>query len=96
MIEQLSYTTTPKYNFPQSLHGLQLPQKFIESSLRSMRNMEDESFQPNEAAFKQYATSHQQNFEGPTSILRTHDLLTIKSIPIKPLFSETPVAAVDV
>ncbi|UCE58019.1 MAG: hypothetical protein JSW19_02175 [Candidatus Bathyarchaeota archaeon] len=96
MIEQLRYATTPKYNFPQSLHGLQLPQKFIESSLRSMRNMEDESFQPNESGFKQYATSHQQNFEGATPILRTHDLLTIKSIPIKPLFCDTPVAAVDV
>ncbi|MFQ5836656.1 MAG: hypothetical protein ACE5HG_02270 [Candidatus Bathyarchaeia archaeon] len=93
MIEQLNYTTTPRYNFPQSLEDLQLPQKFIELSLRSMRNMEGEYFQPNEMTFNQHAT---ENFEDATPILGTHDSFTIESIPLKPLLDDTPVAAVDV
>jgi hypothetical protein len=92
LIEQLHYTTTPKYNFPQSLEDLQLPQRFIELSLRSMRKMEGEYFQPNEMAFNQPAT---ENFEDATPILENHDSFTIESISIKPLLGDTPVAAVD-
>ncbi|MBE0512094.1 hypothetical protein IBX38_03490 [Candidatus Bathyarchaeota archaeon] len=93
MIEQLHYTTTPRYNFPQSLEDLQLPQRFIELSLRSMRNMEGEYFQPDEMAFNQPAT---ENFEDATPVLGTHGPFTIESIPLKPLLGDTPVAAVDI
>jgi hypothetical protein len=93
VIEQLNYTTTPRYNFPQSLEALQLPQKFIEFSLRSMRNMADKYFQPNETVFNQPATENSGN---TTPVLETNGLFTIESIPLKPLLGDTPVVAVDV
>ncbi|RLI35166.1 hypothetical protein DRO55_05565, partial [Candidatus Bathyarchaeota archaeon] len=38
MIGQLNYTTTPRYNFPQPLE-LEIPQRFIELSVNSMRSV---------------------------------------------------------
>ncbi|MDH5624199.1 MAG: DNA double-strand break repair nuclease NurA, partial [Candidatus Bathyarchaeota archaeon] len=65
----------------------------IELSLRSMRNIESEYFQPNEMTFNQPAT---ENFEDATPVLGTHGSFTIESIPLKPLLGDTPVAAVDI
>lgn len=93
LIRQLDYTTTPRYNFPQTLEDLQLPQKFIELSLRSMRNIEEEYFQPNETTFNQLAMKNPQD---ATPVFRNHGSFTIESIPLKPLQEDTPVAAVDV
>jgi len=93
LIEQLHYTTTQKYNFPQTLEDLQLPQKFIELSLRSMKNIEQEYFQPNEMTFNQSAT---ENPEDATPPFGNHGSFTIESIPLKPLPEDMPVAAVDV
>jgi len=93
LIEQLHYTTTPRYNFPQTLEDLQLPQKFIELSLRSMRNIEGTHFQPNETTFNHPAT---ENPEDDTPVFGNHGSFTIESIPLKALLEDTPVAAVDV
>ncbi|MGQ9460723.1 MAG: hypothetical protein ACUVRA_05785 [Candidatus Bathyarchaeaceae archaeon] len=93
MIEQLHYATTPKYNFPQTLEDLRLPQKFIELSLKSMKTIEQEYFQPNEIIFSQNTI---ENPEDASPIIGNHGQLTIESIPLKPLTDPTPVAAVDV
>jgi len=93
LIRQLHYTTTPRYNFPQSLEDLQLPQKFIELSLRSMKTIEGECFQPNETAFNQPPT---ENSQDATPVFGNHSSFSIESIPIKPLLEDTLVAAVDV
>jgi len=92
LIEQLHYTTTQKYNFPQSLEDLQLPQKFIELSLRSMKSMEGEYFQPNEITFNQ---SKMENSGDAAPVFGNHSF-TIEAIPLRPLLEDTPVAAVDV
>jgi hypothetical protein len=92
LIEQLNYTTTLRYNFPQSLEALELPKRFIELSLRSMRNLEGEYFQPNEMTFNQSAKG---DFKDATPILENHGSFTIDSISIEPLLCDTPVAAVD-
>jgi len=93
LIEQLHYTTTLRYNFPQSLEDLQLPQKFIELSLRSMKNIEAKYFQPNEMTSNQPAT---ENFEDATPVLGTYGSFTIETIALEPLLNDTPVVAVDI
>jgi len=90
LIEQLHYTTTPRYNFPQTLEDLQLPQKFLELSLKSMKNIKETYFQPNET------TPNPPPIEDTTPTFQNHNSLTIEPIPLKPLSDATPVVAIDV
>ncbi len=93
LIEQLPYTTTPRYNFPQTLEDIQLPQKFIELSLKSMKDMEGNRFHPHEPALNQHPT---EKLEDTTPTFENNKPFTMESIPLKPLREDTPVVAVDV
>ncbi|RLI44281.1 hypothetical protein DRO69_07740 [Candidatus Bathyarchaeota archaeon] len=93
MIEQLHYTTTPKYNFPQPLQDLQPPQRFIELSLKSMKKIHGEYFQPHETTFHEFA---KENFQDATPPLLSHPLHTLQPIPLKPISDDTPIIAIDV
>ena len=84
MIEQ--YTITNKYNFPQPSMDTSLPQRFLELSIHSLRQVRNQSFQLNQQTIQQdnqyenYLTSLQ---------LKRHPL------PLTPRTQETLIAAVD-
>lgn len=84
VIEQ--YTITPKYNFPQPSIDTALPQRFLEQSLHSLRQVQHQNpqlnptFQPLNSNSEQYPSSIQ---------------LKPEAIPIKPDHQETLIAAVD-
>ena len=85
MIEQYTITTTPKYNFPQPTPETTLPQRFIELSINSLRQVRTTAFQYNQ-------TFHQNDcsIDCPTQMqLKRQPLL------LSPRHQETPVAAVD-
>jgi len=88
LIEQLQYATTPKYNFPQSLEDLQLPQQFIEFSLRSMKKIDGKCFLPYEL--------DKENSEDTTLAIPNKNSFTLRPIPLKPVSEDTTVVAVDV
>ena len=93
LIEQFHYAATPRYNFPQSLDNMQLPQRFIELSLRSMKKTNEECFLPHEI------TSYRPAKEGSEDIALAfphHNSFTLRPIPLKPLSDDTTVVAVDV
>ncbi len=95
LIEQYQYTTTPKYNFPRSIQNLQLPQQFIELSLRTLRNIETgKLFQPYAPTQSEYPTAPAQEATSPPFNRSIQP--AIKPIPIKPIKDETPIIAVDV
>jgi hypothetical protein len=93
LIEQLDYTTTPRYNFPPSIENFQLPQTFIELSLSSMKNIRSKYLQPNQTPLNQPAI---EQIEGASPIQGIHDPSTIQTIPLQPITDERPVAAIDV
>ncbi len=83
MIEQYTITTTPKYNFPQST--LKLPQRFIELSLNSLRQVRCNAFQ-----YRPITLSSGASTDCPTQ-------LQLKRQPLflTPSHQETTIAAVD-
>jgi len=83
VIEQ--YTTTNKYNFPQPTTDTTLPQRFLEQSLHSLRQVQ-QPFQLNPQTPQQFSPTEQY----PSSIQ-----LKPQPIPIKPDHQETLIAAVD-
>jgi hypothetical protein len=93
LIEQLKYTTTPRYNFPPSIENLQLPQTLKELSLSSMKNIESRYLQPNQTPTNHPTTEH---IEDATPIIGIYDPSTIETIPLEPQVDERPVAAIDV
>lgn len=95
MIEQYQYTTTPKYNFPHAVQDLQLPQRFIQLSLRTLKNIK------NSRLFQPYTTTQLANpttrtLEEPTHLFTGPSQPKLKPIPLKPIRDETPIVAVDV
>jgi len=86
VIEQHTITSTPKYNFPQPAVDTTLPQRFIELSLHSLKNAENQPFQLNQQAFQQI-----NNLETQTVTLHFKP----QPVPLKPRREETIVAAVD-
>lgn len=86
MIEQYTITTTPKYNFPQPTTDTTLPQRFLELSLYSLRQVHNQAFQLNQQAFQQHFNREQHLTN-----------LQLKRTPIllKPNYQETSVAAID-
>jgi hypothetical protein len=86
VIEQYTITTTPKYNFPQPTIDTTLPQRFLEQSLHSLKQVQHHPFQLNQQSFQQFHISEQQ----PSN-------LRLKRTPIalKPNHQETIIAAVD-
>jgi hypothetical protein len=86
VIEQYTITTTPKYNFPQPTIDTVLPQRFLEQSLHSLKQVQPSAFQLNQQTSKQFRT-----FEQHPSKLQ----LNRTPIPLKPNHQETMIAAVD-
>jgi hypothetical protein len=84
VIEQ--YTITNKYNFPQPAIDTILPQRFLEQSLYSLKQVQHQPLQLNSQSFPQFGTTDQY----PSNLQ-----LKPKSIPIRPDHQETLVAAVD-
>ena len=84
MIEQ--YTITEKYNFPQPTIDTTLPQRFLEQSLYSLKQVQHQPFQLNPQNLQQFSVTEQY----PSSIQ-----LKPQPIPIKPDHQETLIAAVD-
>ncbi|TRO50416.1 hypothetical protein E2P63_06320, partial [Candidatus Bathyarchaeota archaeon] len=85
MIEQYTITTTPKYNFPQPTIDSTLPQRFLEQSLHSLKQVQRETFQLNQQ-FQQFNIIEQY----PSNIR-----LKRQPITLKPNHQETTIAAVD-
>jgi hypothetical protein len=86
VIEQYTITTTPKYNFPQPTIDTALPQRFLEQSLHSLKQVQPSTFQLNQQTFQQFPT-----FEQHPSNLQ----LNRTPITLKPNHQETIIAAVD-
>ncbi len=86
VIEQYTITTTPKYNFPQPTIDITLPQRFLEQSLQSLKQVQQQPFQLNQQNIQQFHISEQQ-----PSNLR----LKRQPIALKPNHEKTIIAAVD-
>ena len=84
VIEQ--YTIPDKYNFPQPTIDTTLPQRFLEQSLNSLKQVQRQPFQLNPQNLQQFSVTEQY----PSSIQ-----LKPQAIPIKPDRQETLIAAVD-
>jgi hypothetical protein len=84
VIEQ--YTITNKYNFPQPTIDTALPQRFLEQSLYSLRQVQHQELQLNHQILQQLNAAEQY----PSSIQ-----LKPQPIQIKPDRQETLIAAVD-
>ena len=84
VIEQ--YTITNKYNFPQPTIDTTLPQRFLEQSLNSLKQVQHQPFQLNPQNLQQFNITEQY----PSSIQ-----LKPQPIPIKADHQETLIAAVD-
>jgi len=96
LIQQTQYTPTPsKYNFPQTLQDTALPTRFIELSLRSIKNIASQDsatlYQPYETI-----TENAEPSEEITPVFHGQTKLKLNQIPLKPLPEETPVVAIDV
>jgi len=98
LIEQLHYTTTPKYNFPLPPETLHIPQKFIELSLKTLKTTKQQTLQlPQEATFNNYSTTKLEGEGGELKLFfPDHNHYTIQSIPLKPIKEETTIVAIDV
>jgi len=86
VIEQYTITTTPKYNFPQPTIDTTLPQRFLEQSIRSLKQVQPQRFQLNQQPFQQYNTYEQH----PSHLRLNHTPITLKAN-----HQETTIAAVD-
>ena len=91
MIEQLQYTTTSRYNFPQPLGNLELPQKLIKLSINSMKTIKGELFQPYRMDFPGLL---EREDNSSTSI--SGKAFTTQLTPLKPISDNTPIIAIDV
>jgi len=86
VIEQYTITTTPKYNFPQPTTDTTLPQRFIELSINSLRQVNMNHFQINQKTIQQDAFTE----TSPTQLQ-----LKRQPLPLTPRHQETIIAAVD-
>jgi hypothetical protein len=85
VIEQYTITTTPKYNFPQPTIDTTLPQRFLEQSLHSLKQVQFQPFQLNQQ-FRQFDISEQY----PSNLRLKRQPITLKTN-----HQETTIAAVD-
>ena len=84
VIEQ--YTVTPRYNFPQPSMDTSLPQRFIELSLNSLRQVRDHTFQLNQQPIQQDIPFG--NYPMTLQLKR-------QPLTLRPCSKETLIAAVD-
>ena len=92
MIEQLQYAPTSRYNFPQPLEDLQLPRKFIELSIDSMKSMKGKSFQPYGMDFPSLLDRQEDDIPTPIN----SKAFTAQLTPLTPISDDTPIVAIDV
>jgi hypothetical protein len=86
VIEQYTITTTPKYNFPQPTPQTLLPQRFIELSLNSLRQVHADQIQ----------ISQQTTQAGiATADCPTQIQLNRQPLPLSPRHQQTTISAVD-
>jgi hypothetical protein len=86
LIEQLTITATPKYNFPQFTMDKSAPERFIELSIHSLKHVQNQSLQLNQQFFQQDYNLGQQ-----MQAMR----IGLEPILLKRRTKETVVAAVD-
>ncbi|MEM2111009.1 MAG: hypothetical protein QXX08_03920 [Candidatus Bathyarchaeia archaeon] len=94
MIEQLHYTTTSRYNFPQTLEELKLPKRFIELSLRTMQNARGKHFQPYSAEYSESFIESPQFDEEPINL--EGKVISEMLTTLKPIRDETTIIGIDV
>ncbi|MEM2888221.1 MAG: hypothetical protein QXI71_06215 [Candidatus Bathyarchaeia archaeon] len=93
MIEQLQYTITSRYNFPQIMQNTELNKKLIEASLNTMHNVREKTFQPFETRLLENLEQNnqqvlQQKLEGKT--------ISTFLTPLKAIEDHTPIIGIDV
>ncbi|MEM3731763.1 MAG: hypothetical protein QW667_07475 [Candidatus Bathyarchaeia archaeon] len=88
MIEQYTITTTPKYNFPQQTMGMALPQRLLELSIHSLRQVQNQTIQLNQQTIQQN-NNNQETLYAPQLVPQT------QAIPLNPNPQPTTIAAVD-
>jgi hypothetical protein len=86
VIEQYTITTTPKYNFPQPIIDTTLPQRFLEQSLYSLKQVQRQPLHLNQQNIHQFHITEQY----PSNLQ-----LKRQPISLKPNNQETQIAAVD-
>jgi len=96
LIQQPQYTqATPKYNFPpHTLEDTTLPQRFLELSLRSIKNIHN-----GEALYQPYETTTEDTLNPTEEITPTFQgqtTLKLRTIQLKPKPNPQPVIAIDV
>src|SRR3972149_3513155 len=85
VIEQYT-VTTPRYNFPQPSMDTSLPQRFLELSIHSLRQVRNHSFQLNQQTIQQ--DSLYENYPMSLQLKR-------QPLALMPKSKETLIAAVD-
>jgi hypothetical protein len=84
---QYTITTTPKYNFPPNAMDNTLPQRFIELSIHSLKQVQNQSFQLNQQTIQQ---------KSQEQLYALQLIPPIQPIPLNPkLEPPTTIAAVD-
>src|SRR3990170_7953805 len=86
MVTEQYTVTTQRYNFPQPSMDTSLPQRFVEQSIHSLRQVRNQSFQLNQQPIQQ--DSLYENI--PTTLQ-----LKRQPLPLSPRTQETLIAAVD-
>ncbi|MGB9134053.1 MAG: hypothetical protein WCC63_00470, partial [Candidatus Bathyarchaeia archaeon] len=86
MIQQTQYTpTTPRYNFPHPTETLQIPQRLLELSLRSLRTQHSQLLQQEHTDTEPPKLNHEKPCPPGTVLVR-----------LKPNPAKTPIVAIDV
>ena len=99
MIQQTQYTpTTPKYNFPPALKDTTLPQRFIELSIQTLKNIQNQTalFQPYTTEDTDAEPTQTETAEEITPVFLGQTSLRLKPIQLKPNREQTTIVAVDV
>jgi hypothetical protein len=86
VIEQYTITTTQKYNFPQPIIDTALPERFLEQSLHSLKQVQYQLFQLNQQKIQQLCISEQS----PSDFRFKRQPITLT-----PDHQQTPIFAID-
>jgi len=92
LIEQIHYTTTSRYNFPQILEISSLPERFMELSLSSMEEIREGSFQP-WLNFVDSSTVKAEDHEDIVEVYGGEKASLIS--PLEPIPDATSIIAID-
>lgn len=92
MIEQYTITITPKYNFPQTTIDTALPQRFLELSLHSLKQVQNQTLQLNQQTIQQTFN----NTNNQETLITQQLVPPTQPIPLSPKPEPpTTIAAVD-